>query len=91
MLALVMVTITIRRLDEATIEALRDRAKAGGRSMEEEARRILSRAVKSADARSGKLPPGEETIARFRELRERLSEGQTFDSVKDLRELRDAE
>ncbi len=47
-----MATITIRKLDEATIEALKARAKAGGRSMEEEVRLILSR-----EARPAEKPP----------------------------------
>ena len=86
-----MATITIRKLDTATVDALKARAKAEGRSMEEEARRILARVLERADPFSGKLPPGEETIAHVRALRELISGGRTFDVVKDLRELRDAD
>ena len=86
-----MATITVRKLDDATVEGLKTRAKANGRSMEEEARRILKRVLERADPLSGKLPPGEETIARLREMRERISGGRRFDAVKDLRELRDGD
>jgi plasmid stability protein len=40
-----MTQITIRRLDPAVIEGLKKRAAEAGRSMEEEARKILSEAV----------------------------------------------
>jgi plasmid stability protein len=40
-----MSQITIRKLDPSTIEGLKTRAAAAGRSMEEEARTILSEAV----------------------------------------------
>lgn len=40
-----MTQITIRRLDAGIIEGLKKRAAAAGRSMEEEARTILSNAV----------------------------------------------
>ncbi|MFW5660348.1 MAG: FitA-like ribbon-helix-helix domain-containing protein [Oceanicaulis sp.] len=43
-----MASITIRNLDEATKRRLRVRAAAHGRSMEEEARRILREAVAEA-------------------------------------------
>lgn len=43
-----MTQITIRRLDPLVIEGLKKRAAAAGRSMEEEARQILSDAVESA-------------------------------------------
>ncbi len=86
-----MATITVRKLDDATVEGLKARAKQSGRSMEEEARRILKRVLEHTDPLSGKLPPGEETIALVRELRESISGGRTFDIVKDLRELRDAD
>ncbi len=86
-----MATITIRKLDDATVEGLKTQAKANGRSMEEEARRILKRVLEHADPASGKLPPGQETIALVRELRERISGGRSFDIVNDLRELRDSD
>lgn len=41
-----MATLTIRRLDDEVKEALRVRAARAGRSMEDEARTILTRAVK---------------------------------------------
>ena len=40
-----MANLTIRRLDDQTYELLKERAARDGVSMEEEARRILSRAV----------------------------------------------
>ncbi len=85
-----MATVTIRKLDDATVEGLKARARSNGRSMEEEIRRILATVAARLESSTGKLPPGEETIARFRALRERISGNRTFDSVKDLRELRDA-
>ena len=43
-----MTQITIRRLDPVVIEGLKKRAAEAGRSMEEEARKILSEAVLAA-------------------------------------------
>jgi plasmid stability protein len=43
-----MTQITIRRLDPVVIEGLKKRATEAGRSMEEEARKILSEAVLAA-------------------------------------------
>ena len=43
-----MTQITIRRLDPVVIEGLKKRAAGAGRSMEEEARKILSEAVLEA-------------------------------------------
>jgi antitoxin FitA len=40
-----MASLTIRRLDDQTYERLKDRAARDGVSMEEEVRRILTRAV----------------------------------------------
>lgn len=40
-----MASLTIRKLDDRTYEHLKDRAARDGVSMEEEARRILARAV----------------------------------------------
>ncbi len=40
-----MTQITIRRLDQAVVQGLKNRASAASRSMEEEARRILEEAV----------------------------------------------
>ena len=91
MLADGMATITVRKLDEATVEALKERAKTNGRSMEEEVRRVLETAAARFDPATGKLPPGEETVALFRELRKTISGGRAFDAVADLRELRDSD
>lgn len=43
-----MTQLTIRRLDPLVIDGLKKRAAAAGRSMEEEARQILSDAIESA-------------------------------------------
>jgi plasmid stability protein len=40
-----MTQLTIRRLDQTVIDGLKKRAAAAGRSMEEEARKILSEAI----------------------------------------------
>ncbi len=45
-----MASITIRNLDDGVKARLRDRAAGRGRSMEEEARRILAAAVEPAPA-----------------------------------------
>lgn len=47
-----MPTITVRKLDEETKQALRERAAAHGESMEEEARRILTESVRGAHQRT---------------------------------------
>ena len=44
-----MATLTIRRLDDDVKEALRIRAARAGRSMEDEARTILTQAVRGMD------------------------------------------
>ena len=49
-----MPSISVRRLDDETYERLRSRAVADGVSMEEEARRILKRAV-AAPEKLGEL------------------------------------
>ena len=49
-----MASLSIRRLDDETYDRLRDRANRQGVSMEEEARRILKRAV-SPPSRLGDL------------------------------------
>ncbi len=48
-----MATITIRNLDDDTKRRLQVKARRGGRSMEEEARDIIRRAVKPGAARKG--------------------------------------
>lgn len=45
MLSYPMAQITIRNLDDAVVDALRKKAAANGRSMEEEARRALAAAA----------------------------------------------
>ncbi len=81
-----MATITIRKLDDATVESLKARAKASGRSMEEEVRMILSR-----EARPGK-PSGEAASERFRRLQEKhfgdrvFPAGTTLELLRELRE-----
>ncbi len=79
-----MATITVRKLEDATVEALKARAKASGRSMEEEVRLILSR-----EARPGKLH-GEAASERFRRLQEKhFGDRVLSDSLEILRELRE--
>ena len=53
-----MTQITIRRLDPAVVQGLKNRASAAGRSMEEEARRIIEQAV---------LPSSEGVTPRLRQ------------------------
>jgi plasmid stability protein len=75
--------LTIRRLDPDVIERLRRRAAAAGRSMEEEARTILTNAV---------VPDRRELIERLRALRESVGfVGDSADLVRDAREERDAQ
>ena len=81
-----MPTITIRKLDEAIVEGLKARAKANGRSMEEEARLILSR-----EARPGKLS-GQAAVEHFRELQKKHFGDRVFPlgtTLEILRELRE--
>lgn len=81
-----MATITIRKLDDATVDALKARAKAFGRSMEEEARLILGR-----EAGPGKLY-GQAAADHFRKLQERhfgdrvFPPGTTLEILRELRE-----
>ena len=76
-----MGVVTIRRLDDEVIERLRKRAKAAGRSLEEEIRTIL--------ARESTRPSPQEVTARLERLRKEgpaLPEGT---GVRLIRELRD--
>ena len=81
-----MATITIRKLDESTVEALKARAKAFGHSMEEEARLILSR-----EARPGKLY-GKAAVEHFQRFKEKhfgdrvFPAGTTLEILRELRE-----
>lgn len=70
-------TLTIRRLDPGVISALKARAQKAGRSMEEEARVILTETV---EVDAGSL------IEQFRELREEI--GGEWDSVKMIEDAR---
>ena len=53
-----MAQLLVRNLDEAVKEALRRRARCHGRSMEEEARMILSQAIQSEAWTSTPASPG---------------------------------
>jgi plasmid stability protein len=59
-----MSTITVRSLDDAVKQALRERAAANGRSLEEEVRRTLSESV----AREPRAKTGAELYRRIREI-----------------------
>lgn len=57
-----MANLSIRKLDEATVQSLRIRAARHGVSMEEEVRRILDAAVRPT------LPVGDMAISLFSEV-----------------------
>ncbi len=79
-----MATITIRKLDDATVERLKVRARSNGRSMEEEVRMILSREAGSQRLR------GPEAADHFRRLQKELFGDRVFtDGAELLREVRD--
>ena len=80
-----MGAITIRKLDDEVVARLKLRAKAAGRSMEEEARQILINA-----AGPGRLS-GQEAVEHFRKLRARINGGHPLpvSSLEILRETRD--
>jgi plasmid stability protein len=81
-----MATITVRKLDPETVEALKARARQNHRSMEEEVRSILQR-----EAGVRKLR-GQEAVDHFRRLQERLFGDRVLsDSVEILREIREAD
>lgn len=81
-----MPTITVRKLDSETVEALKTRAKQNHRSMEEEVRAILQR-----EAGVRKLR-GQEAVDHFRRLQERVFGDRVLsDSVEILREIREAD
>jgi plasmid stability protein len=71
-----MAQILIRNLDEAVLEALRRRAGARGRSLEEEARRALAAAVGLTR---------NEALARLDEARRRIGRLSGPTSLDDLR------
>jgi plasmid stability protein len=82
-----MGTITIRRLDDAIIEAIKRRAAEAGRSMEEEARQALQQSY--GEAERARLRA--EAVARIRDLHARglLPKGNGVDSVDIIREMRE--
>jgi plasmid stability protein len=76
-----MGAITIRKLDDAVIVRLKRRARANGRSMEEEARRVLEAAAAEAEpqpARRSDDPDVEELKALERERPGLLDENGRF-------------
>ncbi|MGZ8285599.1 MAG: FitA-like ribbon-helix-helix domain-containing protein [Allosphingosinicella sp.] len=78
-----MATLTIRRLDDQVYEALRERARSNGRSLEAEVREILAEEARTADALV------EELIGFHEEMIRR--HGVLPDSTTLLREMRDSE
>lgn len=81
-----MSQITIRRLDPGVIDALKKRAASAGRSMEEEARTILSDAVLAE-----KLARQRAWVKSMQALHKRLYGDKVFpDSTHLFREMRDA-
>lgn len=77
-----MATITVRNVDDRLVTALKARAKANGRSLEEEVRRLLAR---QAPRRAG-LEDFRERTARLAAL---TADRPQTDSVLLLREDRD--
>jgi plasmid stability protein len=75
-----MAQILIRNIDDAVIEALRRRAAARGTSVEEEARRILTRTVDLGRAAS---------VRRLAEVRRDIGRVEDLSAVSDLRRDRD--
>jgi plasmid stability protein len=76
-----MASLTIRRLDDEVYSRLRDRAQANGRSLEAEAREILSENARAADDMI------EDLLALNREMK--AKHGVMPDSASLLREERD--
>jgi len=79
-----MGVITIRKLDDEVVARLKLRAKAAGRSMEEEARQILT------DAATPRKLSGQEAVDHFRKLRARTNGGlpltvRTLDILREIR------
>lgn len=80
-----MTQLTIRRLDPNVIEGLKKRASDAGRSMEEEARRILSNAVVD-----NQLTRQRAWAARMRQKQKELFGDKVFpDSSGEFRRVRD--
>jgi plasmid stability protein len=80
-----MTQLTIRRLDPTVIEKLKERAAAAGRSMEEEARRIISETVLEEQ-----LARQRAWVASMRKLHKQLYGGKVFpDSTPLIRKMRE--
>jgi len=77
-----MAQVLVRNLDEATVTALKARAKAHGRALEQELRMILTAAAR---------PTREEALARAAELRARMKPIEDFDVVEIIRRDRDSD
>jgi plasmid stability protein len=79
-----MTQITVRKLDPVTIESLKRRAAASGRSMEEEVRKIISDAVGDEQLRRQRI-----WLKEMQELRQRIF-GDKFlpDSTPIIRRMR---
>jgi plasmid stability protein len=82
-----MGTITVRKLDDAVIDAIKRQAAASGRSMEEEARRALERTYGGADRERLRR----DAVARIRALHKAgsLPKDRNVDSVEIIREMRE--
>jgi plasmid stability protein len=78
-----MATLTIRRLDDGVYDALRNRARSNGRSLEAEVREILAEKANPRDAVVDRL------IAFHEEMIRR--HGILPDSTPLIREMRDEE
>ena len=76
-----MAQITVRNVDEQVLERLKKRAARNGRSLESEARRILTNAAKPS------LGESREIVQRFR--KERYGDRVLSDSAELIREDRD--
>jgi len=78
-----MATVTIRRLDDKVYEALRERARTNGRSLEAEAREILAEKASPRDSLLTRLIAFHEDLIR--------RHGVLPDSTSLIREMRDEE
>jgi plasmid stability protein len=78
-----MATLTIRKLDDGVYRRLRERAEANGRSLEAEARRILSDNAPDAEAAIQKLRAFQQEM--------RAKHGMMPDSLPLIRAERDDE
>ena len=78
-----MAAITIRKLDKSVVDALKRRAAAAGRSMEEEARQAL------IDATQAGKPSKDEVFARMRALSAKVGRIGGPSAVEIIRQQRD--